>query len=349
MTGLVAEVEVRRAGFDLSAAIGVDAGRTAALLGPNGAGKTTMLEALVGLVPLESGSVSLRGRVLEDADVYVPPEERNIGIVFQDYLLFGHMTVADNVGFGLTSRGVKRRESEERVMEWLGRVGLSRKADRRVGELSGGEAQKAALARALITEPDLLLLDEPLAALDASARVALRREIQRHLAEFDGPRLVITHDPAEAFMLADEIHVLEGGAITQSGTPSEVRMRPRTPYVADLVGVNLLRGEVGAGMMQVDGFLLQVADSEMAGSVLATVHPHSISIHNSKPGGSPRNSWETTITRVEHYGSRVRVQTGEPLPLAVEITAASEEALSIAEGATVWVALKATEIQLQPR
>lgn len=349
MTSLKADIAVRRDGFVLSAAFEVEAGRTAALLGPNGAGKTTVVEALAGLVRLDAGSVVLGERVLEDSQVYVPPESRNVGVVFQDYLLFGHMTVADNVAFGLMSRGLGRSVVNEMVGDWLDRLGLTGKADSKVGRLSGGEAQKVALGRALIIEPDLLLLDEPLAALDASSRVTLRREIQEHLAEFDGPRIVITHDPTEAFMLADEIQVLENGTITQSGTPSEVRIQPRTPYVADLVGVNLLQGEAADGVMSVDGFEVHLADAEARGPVLATIHPHSISLHRTRPEGSPRNSWETTIGRVEHYGSRVRVQTGDPLSLAVEITAESVRELSVSEGARVWVALKATEIRLQPR
>lgn len=349
MSTLKAEVTVRRDGFLLQAALEVEAGRTAALLGPNGAGKTTMLEALAGLVPLDAGSVVLGDRTLEDAAIFVPPQSRNIGVVFQDYLLFGHLTVGQNLAFGLVSRGVTRAEVERRVHEWLRRIGLAEKEDRKVGALSGGEAQRVALARALITEPELLLLDEPLAALDVSSRVMLRREIQEYLAEFSGPRIVITHDPTEAFLLADEIHVLEQGSITQWGPANEVRMRPRTPYVADLVGVNLLTGEAEAGEMVVDGFRIHLADGEITGPVLATIHPHSISLHRSRPEGSQRNSWETAVTRIERYGSRVRVQTGDPLPLAAEITPESKEALGITEGARVWVAVKATEIDVRPR
>ncbi len=348
MSGLRASVTVHRGGFTLDAAVDVSEGRTVALLGPNGAGKTTLLEALAGLVRLDAGTVSLGDRVLEDEMTFVPPEERQIGVVFQDYLLFGHMSVFQNVAFGLMSRGLERSEVEARTNDWLSRMELTAISEQKARHLSGGQAQKVAVARALATEPELLLLDEPLAALDASTRVNLRRELKEHLAAFRGPRIVITHDPTEAFLLADEIHVLEGGSITQHGSAEDVRMRPRTPYVADLVGVNLLTGQADSGVVDVEGIPIQVADDDVSGSVTVTIHPHSISLHRDQPEGSQRNTWQTTIDRVEHYGSRVRVQTGSPLALAVEITPASERALEIAEGASVWVALKATEVELGP-
>lgn len=271
-----------------------------------------------------------------------------MGVVFQDYVLFGHLTVAENVGFGLAARGVDREEAGALTSRWLERIGLAQMADRKARHLSGGQAQKVALARALITDPLLLLLDEPTAALDASTRVATRHELADHLADFVGPRLLITHDPTEAFLLADEIAVLEEGTITQVGTADDIRLRPRTRYIADLAGSNLVAGQARGGALQVDGHTLQIADTSLTGPVLATVHPHAISVHLHQPEGSARNTWQTTVNRLEHYGDRVRLQTGDPLPLAVEVTPGAVESLGLRQGLPVWISIKATEIGVEP-
>jgi len=351
MDGLDAHLVVpRREGFILDARIHISPGRTAALLGPNGAGKSTVVAALAGLLPLSRGHISLDGLTLDDpADgVLVPAEERGIGIVFQDYVLFPHLTVVENVAFGLRSRKVKRGPAVSEARQWLSRMGIADLADRNPGDLSGGQAQRVALARALITEPDLLLLDEPLAALDATTRVDLRRTLTDHLERFAGPRMLITHDPTEAFLLADEIYVIEDGAITQVGAPDDIRLRPRTPYIADLAGSNLLIGIADDGIVTVGEHRVSIADPRMAGPVLAAVHPRAIALSRTEPGGSPRNAWETRVERIEHYGDRVRLQTGEPLSLTAEITPAALEELGIGEGSPVWVSIKATEISVEP-
>lgn len=343
---LAARLLVRREGFTLDIGLSIEVGTTAALLGPNGAGKTTAVRAIAGLEPLDEGRVSLGDQVLEDvgSGVRLPPEERNIGVVFQDYLLFGHMTVAENVAFGLVSQG----RSEAAVPRWLDRFGLTGKAEMKASALSGGEAQRVALARALITEPGLLVLDEPMAALDASTRVHVRRDLTDHLRGFPGPRVLITHDPTEAFLIGDEIYVLEEGRIVQKGTPDEIRMRPRTRYVADLAGANLLRGTAESGRVDVGGVALAVADTSLVGPVLATVHPHAISLHRTRPEGSQRNVWQTVTQRIERYGNLARVLTGDPLPLTVEVTQSAVEGLGLSEGERVWVAIKATEIGIEP-
>lgn len=342
-------MRVDRNGFSLAVELVVESGMTFALLGPNGAGKSTVVEALTGLRMLDDGTVKLGERTLDDpaAGIYVPPEERNIGVVFQDYLLFGHLTVADNIGFGLVSRGVGREEMTERTARWLDRFGLTGVADRKARELSGGESQRVALARALITEPEVLLLDEPMAALDASTRVSTRHDLADHLAGFGGPRLLITHDPTEAFLLADEIAVIEAGRITQTGTADDIRLRPKTRYVADLAGSNLVVGTASEGSIVVDGHILHVADTAFEGEAIATIHPHAISVHLQQPQGSPRNAWQTSVIRLEHFGDRVRLQTGTPLPLAVEVTPGAVDALGLGVGMPVWVSIKATEIEVQ--
>jgi molybdate transport system ATP-binding protein len=348
--GLRADLRLRRSdAFRLELALAIPPDTTAALLGPNGAGKTTVVDILAGLSAIDSGRIELTGAVLDDPDdgVMVPPEERRIGVVFQDYLLFPHLTVLDNVAFGLRSSRRDRADARDRAGEWLHRLGLAGLEDRKPRHLSGGQAQRVALARALVTEPDLLLLDEPLAALDVSTRAGLRRLLAEHLAAFPGPRLLITHDPAEAFLLADEIHVIEHGSITQSGTADDIRLRPRTPYVADLAGANLFVGDAKAGVVDVADLQLHLADA-VDGPVLLTIKPTAISIHRHPPGGSPRNTWSTRVELIEHLGERMRLRTGAPLPVTVEITEAAAAELRLAEGDQVWLALKATEIGVEP-
>ncbi|MCJ7780179.1 MAG: ABC transporter ATP-binding protein [Acidimicrobiia bacterium] len=339
----------RRDGFTLDVSLSIPAGHTVALLGPNGAGKSTVVATLAGLLPLDGGHITLDGRTLDDpgAGMLIPAEDRGIGVVFQDYVLFPHLTVAENVEFGLRSRKMLRRSAREQAIRWLGRFGLGDLANRRPRDLSGGQAQRVALARALITEPDLLLLDEPLAALDATTRVALRRTLADHLKQFAGPRVVITHDPTEAFLLADEIHVIEDGVITQVGTPDDIRLRPRTAYIADLAGSNLVPGTAARGTVTTGSHELHIADTRIAGSVLAAIHPRAIIIDRHQPDGSPRNTWEATVTRIEHYGDRVRLQTGDPLPLTAEITPDALDDLHIIEGSIVWISIKATEINVE--
>ncbi len=349
--GLDARLVVHRGpSFTLDVALSIEPGRTVALVGPNGAGKSTVVGALAGLTPLDEGRIDLDGRTLDDPahDVFVAPADRGVGVVFQDYVLFPHMSVAGNVEFGLRSRGVPSREASERASAWLRRLGIDDLADRSPGDLSGGQAQRVALARALITEPRLLLLDEPLAALDATTRVDLRHVLIDHLGAFDGPSMIITHDPIEAFLLADEVHIIEGGTITQVGTPDDIRLRPRTPYIADLAGSNLVSGTATDGVVGIGDHQLTIADQAITGPVLATIHPRAIVVGRRRPTGSSRNAWETTVTRIELYGDRVRIQTGDPLPLTAEVTPESVEALEIDRGTRIWVSIKATEIGVSP-
>jgi molybdate transport system ATP-binding protein len=348
--GLEARLVARRgAGFTLDLALCIPPGRTVALLGPNGAGKSTAVAALAGLVPLDDGRVELNGRTLDNpvGNLFVPPERRRVGVVLQDYALFPHLTVAENIAFGLSSRGTGRSPAHRRAGEWIARLGLDGLGGRKPRDLSGGEAQRVALARALITEPELLLLDEPLAALDVTTRAALRRLLAEHLAGFAGPRLLITHEPAEAFLLADEIYVIEQGRLTQSGDADAIRLRPRSPYVADLAGTNLLVGTAAGGVVTIAGHPLRIAETALAGAVVATIHPRAISLHRHAPEGSPRNTWPTTVKLIEPLGARVRLEVGAPLPLTVEVTPNAVADLQLETGTAVWVSIKATEIHVE--
>ncbi|HEX8082084.1 MAG TPA: ABC transporter ATP-binding protein [Jatrophihabitans sp.] len=246
--GLRVSGEVERGGFRLALDFTVAAGEVLGVLGPNGAGKTTLLRTLAGLGALSRGRIELAGTVLDDAErgLFVPPERRPVGLVFQNYRLFPHLTVRDNVAFAARARGARRQPARRRAEDWLQRSGLAEFAGRKPAELSGGQAQRVALARTLAADPDLLLLDEPLAALDARTRLEVRGELRRHLRAFGGPSLVVTHDPLEAMVLTDRLLVIEDGRVVQQGTPAEVARRPASQYVARLVGLNLYPGVLGA-------------------------------------------------------------------------------------------------------
>ena len=340
---------VRPGGFRIDIDLAIEPGTSAALLGPNAAGKSTAVAALAGLLPIDEGRIELDGRVLDDPaeDVFVPAEERGVGVVFQDYLLFPHLSVIENIAFGPKSRRKALPRSPSAAHDWADRLGLTGLEERRPGDLSGGQAQRVALARALAIDPALLLLDEPLAALDVTTRVELRRMLEDHLDGFAGPRLLITHDPTEAFLLADTINVIEGGVITQIGDADDLRLRPKTPYAADLAGSNLLMGEASDGQVVVRGGRVNIADHGVAGPVLLTIHPTAISLHSDEPTGSQRNRWQTTVDRLERLGDRVRLRTGHPIPLTVEVTREAADSLGLAPGAEVWIAIKATEIRVE--
>ncbi|MDX1510997.1 MAG: ATP-binding cassette domain-containing protein [Nitriliruptorales bacterium] len=348
--GLEAHIVVRRDGWELDVTLEAPAGLTTALLGPNGAGKSTIIGAIAGLTMLDRGYVRLGSRVLADADadVHLPAAARNVGVVFQDGLLFEHLSVHENVAFGPRSRGAAKGAAARQADDWLARLSIDHLRQRSVADLSGGEAQRVALARAMATGPELLLLDEPLGAIDVSGRAVLRRVIGDHLERFEGPRVLVTHDPTEAFLLADLVHVVEDGRVVQVGTPGELRLRPQTPYVADLVGINLLVGEAAGGVVDVRGHPVRVADVAASGPVLLTIHPHAIALYGERPTGSPRNTWETTVDRVEDLGDRVRVLLDAPLRLAAEVTPGSVETLDLRPGTPVWPAVKATEIRVTP-
>jgi len=298
------------------------------------------------------GRVVLDGHILEDAArrIRVPAERRPVGMVFQDYLLFPHLSVVENVAFGLRARGVRRAAARRTAQEWLERLGLPRVADAGPRTLSGGQQQRVALARALATDPHLLLLDEPLAALDVPIRAEVRRDLRRHLREFAGVNLLVTHDPLEAIALADRLIVIEQGRIVQAGTPAEVTERPRSPYVADLVGVNLLRGRAsGDGIDLGDGGRLEVVGAR-GGDVFAVIPPRSISLWRSRPDGSPRNVWRGRAAGLDLLGDRVRVRVdAAPQPsLVAEVTPAAVTELALVEGSEVWVSVKATEVNVYP-
>lgn len=345
---LHADLALTRGTLDLALALEVADGEVVALLGPNGSGKTTALRAIAGLQPISSGRIDLDGTTLDEpaTGTFVDPSDRHIGVVFQDHLLFPRLSVLDNVAFGLRARGERRAAARAAATATLDRLGLADLADARPHELSGGQSQRVALARALATAPRLLLLDEPLASLDATARVAVRTELRHDLVAAGGPRLLVTHDAVDAAVLADRLVVVESGRVVQSGTVEEVSTRPASRFVADLLQVDLLNGD-GDGAHAVrlaSGAVLTLADPVRSGPVSVAVRPRAVALHAHRPEGSPRNAWEATVALVEVDVDRARVRLDGPVPVTAEVTPAAVRELALAAGATVWASVKAVDL-----
>ncbi len=350
------EVDVRAhtGSFAVDAALDTADG-TVALLGPNGAGKSTVVAVLAGLVRPDAGTVVLDGRTLDDpvGGVHVMAERRGIGVVFQDRLLFPHLSALDNVAFPLRAAGGRRAGARARAAEQLARLAPAVRSGARPSELSGGEQQRVALARALITEPRLLLLDEPLTALDVAARADVRTLLREVLASFDGVSVLVTHDPVEALTLADRVVVLEEGRVTQTGTPEELRRAPRTRYTAALVGTNLFRGRVtplepGVGRLVTDdGEVVVPWPGPAAGEAVATLAPIDVALHLRAPEGSSRNVLEGRVEEVAIDGGRARIRVNGHPPVVAEITAGSADRLGLREGDHVWASFKTVELHVE--
>ncbi|KQS66713.1 ABC transporter ATP-binding protein [Modestobacter sp. Leaf380] len=350
---LRAHVVVRRGALLVDVDLTVADGEVLAVLGPNGAGKSTVLRVLAGLLAPDGGRVALDvpgGEVVwDDDEVHVPPHQRPLGVVFQDHLLFPHLSVTDNVAFGLRTRGVRRAAARTTAGAWLDRVGLAGLGDRRPTQLSGGQAQRAALARALVGEPRLLLLDEPLSALDARTRLTVRAELRRHLAEFAGCTVLVSHDPVDAMALADRVVVVEDGVVVQEGTPAEVARMPRTDYVARLVGLSLLPGQGRGTTVVLDGGGVVAVGEPAEGPVFVAVRPETVALYPARPEGSPRNVWPVRLVGATPHGSTVRCDLGGEVPLTADVTATAFAELGLVPGSSVWASVKASEVAVYPR
>ncbi|MER7467768.1 ABC transporter permease [Streptomyces sp. NPDC097981] len=323
-----------------------DPGTTIAVVGENGAGKTTLLRALLGLTPRAHAELRLG-----DTDVTaLPPHERHVAWVPQDGALFPHLTALANTAYGLRARGVPRAEARHEAQLWLDRLGVGHFAHRKPAQLSGGQAQRVALARALAARPRLLLLDEPLAALDQTTRARVRHTLRTHLAGFGGVCLIVTHDPVEAVSLADRVLVLAGGRTLQDAPPADVTRHPRSPWVARMLGRNAWSGTASAdGLVLASGGRLVAADPLPEGSrALAIIGPEAVAVHRDRPGGSPRNVWQGSVREITAVGSRLRVLVGsaEAPDLVAEITPEAAAELGLVDGSKVWTSVKATEVTL---
>ena len=331
-------------------AFDVAQGETVALLGPNGAGKSTVLAVTSGLLRPDRGRVVLDDRVLtrreDDGEVDVAPHDRHIALLAQEPLLFPHMTVLDNVAFGPRSAGSSKGASREAAGHWIREVGIEPLAERHPAQLSGGQAQRAAVARALAAEPKLLLLDEPMAALDVAVAPALRQTLRRVLA--DRTIVMVTHDVLDALLLADRVVVLEDGAIVDQGPSADVLSRPRSRFAARIADLNLIGGTWR------DDAVLTPSGLRIAGqvggpapdpgsTVVAVFPPTAVSIFLAPPGGSPRNALEVTITDVEPQSGRIRVRADE---LSADVTPQAAAELGLTPGMRAFFAVKATEISV---
>ena len=348
---IAADVGVALGEFRLDSRMSVEAGSVLALVGPNGSGKTTLLRTISGLQPIDRGTIRIAELVVDDpaADRFVPPERRSVGVVFQDYLLFPHLTARDNAAFALRVRGVARSHARRRADEWLDRLGVGSRRDAKPATLSGGQAQRVALARALAFSPDVLLLDEPLAAMDAGARDEIRRDLRHHLRDYPGAAIVVSHDPVDAAVLADHIAILDHGQLVQTGTVGEVLAHPCSRYVAELVGVNLFEGiGVDHDVELVGGGRVVVAEP-VRGTVFVVVDPRAVMLSLDSPQGSARNSWLLQVNEIESIGERARVRLLGAVSLVAEVTSAAVAELDLHEGRPVWAAVKATEVRVSPR
>ncbi|CAM3175606.1 ABC transporter ATP-binding protein [Stackebrandtia soli] len=348
---LHADIELSRvSGFTLRLPLTVETGEVVALLGPNGAGKTTALRAVAGLLRLTGGRIAVDGTTWDaPPDHFTPPAKRTCGVVFQDYLLFEHMSALDNVAFGPRARGADRRTADRRARELLAEVGLADRADASPRALSGGQAQRVALARALATTPDVLLLDEPLAALDAGTRASVRSRLRHHLNAYGGRTLLVTHDPLDAMVLADRLIIVEDGGIVQEGSPGDVAARPRTDYVARLVGLNLLRGDADGDRIRLDGGGELISAEPTTGPVHIVFPPSAVALHREHPQGSPRNVWPVTVAGLEQHAAVIRVHAEGRPSVVVDVTAVAVAELDLVPGARLWASLKATELTISAR
>jgi molybdate transport system ATP-binding protein len=349
--GLDARVVAARGTFTVDVTLRAAPGEVVAVLGPNGSGKTTVLHALAGLLPLVDGHITVDGTRWADRTQALDPASRRTGLLLADHLLFPHLTAAANVGFGPRARRMPAGAVTQRVTAELAALGLADLRDRRPAALSHGQAQRVALARALATDPRVLLLDEPLSALDPESRTEVRSTLAHRLAAYDGVTVLVTHDPLDALTLADRLVFLEGGAVAQQGTPAEVVARPRNPYVASVVGLNLYAGHAPDAQSVTTAIGSVVTGGhEHRGESWVAFPPTAVALYAARPEGSTRNLWPVTVTAVELVGqhARVRLATGEGAVVVAEVTPASVAALRLHPGTELWAGVKATEVTAYP-
>jgi molybdate transport system ATP-binding protein len=331
-------------------ALEVADGECVALAGPSGVGKTTVLQTVAGLFSPERGVVRCGEVWLDTArGVFVPPERRRCGYVFQDYALFGHLSAWRNVAYGM--EGGDRRARAHALLE---RFGLSARAGARPAHLSGGERQRVAVARALAREPRVLLLDEPLSALDPRTRAAAARELAAVLRETGVPALLVTHDFAEAALLGDRVGVLDEGRVVQLGTAAELSARPASAFVADFAGAVVLTGVARPGpdgltRVELDGGGSIVSTDRLDGPVGASLYPWEIVLEAASAPSSAQNHLACEVVSVTEIGGRARVGLLAGQPLVAEVSVVAVGALELAPGARVTATWKAAATRLAPR
>jgi molybdate transport system ATP-binding protein len=356
--GLDAAAVVHRPGFTLDVAFTVAPGDVLAVLGPNGSGKSTLLDVLAGLLRPDAGHVRVGGRTLTDRDVHVPPHRRGVGLLAQQPLLFPHLSALANVAFGPRAQGTPRRAALARARELLDAVDVADLADRRPGQLSGGQQQRVALARALAAGPDLLLLDEPLAALDVDTMPAMRALLRHTIRDSDRTAVLVTHAALDALVLADRVVVLSDGVVVEEGPTREVLAQPRSAFAARIAGLDLVPGAAcPEGLKTAEGFVITGhPEGTVTGEpAVAVFPPAAVAVFAQHPHGSPRNVVPVRLAAVEPHGDLVRLRAGvrEGGPawtegLAADVTPAALLDLPAEPGAQVWFAVKAAEVFIHP-
>lgn len=353
---LQAQLHKKLGRFSLDLSLEVAAGATVVLVGESGSGKTTALRLLVGLVDPDGGRTTWNGETWYDgaSGKKVPTWQRPASYVQQDYALFPHLNVFENVAFGLRAEGGHSRGIQIRVGEELERFRLTPLARHRPHQLSGGQQQRVALARALVLNPAVLLLDEPLSALDLAARRAIRAELRTVLASLTCATVLVTHSPVEAQVFGDRIAVLDQGRIVQAGSRGDLLRHPRSPYIAEFMGVNLLQGAIisrdGRGLARLgtaDGEIMVVDPGGLETGVFVTISPREITLHRLPPTGSAQNVFHGPVTEIipePPQGERVRVALATRPPLVAEVTPAAVEALGVVVGMPLFASFKATGV-----
>jgi len=351
---LSVEVKKQLREFPLEIGFEVKPAETLVIIGPSGCGKTTTLNLISGLVEPDEGNIALGDQVLFDGSggVSVPTEKRSIGYVFQDFALFPHMTVKENVAYGLRARRRPKAEIPNKVDNVLGLLGITHLRERRPGALSGGERQRVALARAIACDAEILLLDEPLGSLDAQTRNQVRGELQRMLRVIGQITIMVTHDYIDALTFGDKVCVMDKGRVLQMGPREELLHHPKSRFVADLTGVNFFEGTISSGseegLAEVwvgDSCLHAVCEGKDVGGVLVAFFPSEVTISPERPLGSARNVFRSQVKEIIHMGDKVRVSLNGALPMCAEISAEALKELRLGEGDTVYASLKATAIR----
>ncbi|AQA05108.1 molybdenum ABC transporter ATP-binding protein [Mycobacterium sp. MS1601] len=350
---LRARLELRDVEFDLA----LDHGDVLAVLGPNGAGKSTLLSLIAGLLRPDEGRILLGDTVIVDTtdDTFVPAHRRGVVMLAQQALLFPHMSVAANVAYAPRCHGRSRTEASAIAQKWLKAVEAEHLADRKPAQLSGGQAQRVAIARALAAEPQLLLLDEPMAALDVTAAPAVRRLLRDILRGDRRTAVIVTHDILDALAVANKVIVVEQGRIVEQGAVRDILTSPRSAFAARIAGVNLVPGTAGEpGVIQTPtgAQIFGVGELVSGRAAVGLFRPAAVSVFRDPPQGSPRNVFPVTIVEMDFTGSTVRVrgqgQIDASTGIAADITAAAAADLDLAPGQEVYFVVKAQEVELHP-
>ncbi len=329
--------------FAIDVAISAMPGQPVALIGPNGSGKSTVLRLIAGLLQLRSGSLTVNNQVWDDGRTSWQPERRSVGMVFQDFRLFDHLTVARNISFPLEARGETSAARGKAIQPLLEAFDLTALAERRPSTLSGGQQARVALARAMVSQPDVLLLDEAFGAVDVETRSSLHRALLDHLTP-QTVTIMVTHDPIEARVLAQQLVVLDAGRTIQAGTPAEVAASPGSSFAADLLGTNLVAGAATGTEVHLATGAVLITATPASGPVHLSFQPSAITLHRVQPQGSARNVWPASIGSLTDLGGRIRVHLLGDVNASALVTPGAVTDLRLAPGTQCWASLKATEI-----